>query len=155
MQSGKRRLAALSTLAGAVLLAGAAAAYGFLPTTGSGTGTAQVGELTIQAQAVTADDQNAALLLPGRIGDAIIRVHNPNPVPVRLVSVSGNGSPVASNGCAPTGVRFTDQDGLSSAIAAGATVLVRLPGAVSMSEASAASCQGASFSIPVTVTVRQ
>lgn len=145
----------LSLIAVAIVLAGAATAYGFLPTTGKGTGTAHVAELHIEAQAVLATDPNSALLLPGHTADAIVRVHNPNPLAVRLFSVTGNGKPTASNGCSPTGVSFTDQNGLNNTLPAGATVLIRLPGSVSMSDASATACQGASFDIPVTVTVHQ
>jgi hypothetical protein len=52
---------------------------------------------------------------------------------------------------AATGVTFADQTGLALDIAAGATTTFPLR-AVSMSNASDNSCQGATFTIPVEVT---
>ncbi|MDQ2957536.1 MAG: hypothetical protein M3Y42_11290 [Actinomycetota bacterium] len=148
------RLAVLLALSVAILLAGTTSAYAYLRTTGRGSGTAQAGTLQVQVQSVTLGDTNAGRLLPGQRADAVVKVHNPNQVDVQLSAVTGNGTVVASNGCAPTGVSFTDQTGLSTVIAAGATVLVPLPGSVAMSDASAAACQGATFAIGVSVTVR-
>jgi hypothetical protein len=49
-------------------------------------------------------------------------------------------------------VTFTDQTGLALDVAAGATSTFTLSGAVSMSNASDNTCQGAIFTIPVDVT---
>jgi hypothetical protein len=88
----------------------------------------------------------------------ILRVNNPNAYAVTLVSVSGNGTitPDASHSaCTTTGVTFSNQSGLSSAIGASGTTLVDLPGAAAMGTASSNGCQGAAFSIPVSVTVQK
>ena len=53
---------------------------------------------------------------------------------------------------ASTGVTFTDQTGLALDVAGGATSTFTLSGAVSMTNASDNSCQGAIFTIPVDVT---
>jgi len=49
-------------------------------------------------------------------------------------------------------VTFTDQTGLALDLAAGATTTFSLANAVSMSNASDNTCQGAIFTIPVDVT---
>lgn len=148
-----RRLALLGVLIAGLLLAGTGSAYGYLRSTGHGTGTVQAGTLEVSVQAIGSGDSNAGQLLPGHTADAIVRVHNPNQVPVQLTGVIGTGPAQASNGCAPTGVSFTDQSGLDTSIPAGSSVLIELPGAVAMSVQSAAACQGATFTLPVTVTV--
>jgi hypothetical protein len=98
-----------------------------------------------------------SLLQPGSSGEVIIEVNNPNTNQVHLVSVVKSGTITADAvhfGCSTTGVSFTDQANLSIAIPAGATnFVVRLSGAASMSSASLSACQGATFSIPVTITV--
>jgi hypothetical protein len=84
-------------------------------------------------------------------------VTNPNSFPVRITAVSKQavGSITSDKGAAcnaSTGVTFTDQSGLTLDLAAGATSTFTLSGAVSMSNASDNSCQGAIFTIPVDVT---
>jgi hypothetical protein len=49
-------------------------------------------------------------------------------------------------------VTFSDQTGLALDVAAGATTTLTLANAISMSNASDNSCQGAVFTIPVNVT---
>jgi hypothetical protein len=138
----------------AVFGAGVASAYFSAP--GSGTGSGSAGIL----QTVTLDATAGAPstpLLPGGSGDAALRVNNPNSFAVTLVSVTGAGPITADSGhpgCTTTGVTFADQTGLSINIAPGGPKQLRLPGSVSMSAASSNGCQGATFSIPVTIQVR-
>jgi hypothetical protein len=97
-------------------------------------------------------------LLPGGTGDVILNVNNPNAYAVTLVSVSGNGTITADgghSGCTTTGVTFNNQSGLTINIPASTTTAVDLPGAASMSTASLSACQGATFSIPVSITVHK
>jgi hypothetical protein len=139
----------------AVLLAGAGTAFGYFTSTGSGAASASTGSLTVSIAATTGTP--GAPLQPGGTGDVTLQVHNPNSAPVTLVSVTGNGPVTASGGlgtCTTTGVSFADQAGLSITIPAGATQQIDLPGAASMDATSQNGCQGATFSIPVTVTVR-
>lgn len=80
---------------------------------------------------------------------------NPNSFPVQITAVSGNGTITSGADAACTaghGVTFANQTGLSLALAAGATTVFSLGGAVAMSNSSVNSCQGAIFSIPVSVT---
>ena len=98
-------------------------------------------------------------LYPGGTGDVSLEVNNPNPYAVTLVSVAGSGTishDLGHSACTTTGVTFTNQSGLSTTIPATATnYQIHLSGAVSMSPASSSGCQGATFSIPVTITVEK
>jgi len=88
----------------------------------------------------------------------ILRVNNPNAYTVTLVSVSGNGTITPDGGhagCTTTGVSFTNQTGLSTTIGASGTTLVHLSTAAGMATTSSSGCQGATFSIPVSITVHK
>ena len=125
-------------------------------TTGSGNGYAKAGT----ASALTIGDASAATvgdLYPGGSGAVKLKVTNPNPFAVRITTVAKQtGGVITSDkgaACnASTGVTFTDQTGLALDLAAGATTTFSLANAVSMSNASDNSCQGAIFTIPVDVT---
>jgi hypothetical protein len=134
------------------------AAYAYFTSSGSGSGVATTGSMeTVTIAAITSQTPNTALL-PGSAGEVVVNVHNPNAFAVSLVSVVADGSISVSGGLggctvANSGVSFTSQNGLSVPIPATTTKLVRLAGAASMSSTSANGCQGATFSIPVTITV--
>lgn len=141
----------------ATVLCGAGVAWAYWSTGGTGSGGASAGNLTINVTALQADDANQASLVPGGTSDVILRVDNPNSFPVHVTSISGSGAPVASNGCTPTGVTFSSPADYSSAqftLAPGSN-LIRLAGAASMSTQSASACQGATFTVPVAVTVQR
>ena len=103
-----------------------------------------------------ASASTTADLYPGATGSVKLKVTNPNPFPVRITSVAKQASAITSDkgaACdASTGVTFSDQTGLALDVAAGATVTLTLANAISMSNASDNSCQGALFTIPVNVT---
>jgi hypothetical protein len=137
-----------------VLMAGAGAAFAYFAAAGSGTASVSTGSLTIS---ILGAGTPTNPLLPGGTGDVAVMVRNPNSGPVTVVSVTGDGPITASGGagtCTTTGVSFTDQTGLSIPISAGASKPINLAGAVSMDTTAQNGCQGATFSIPVTVTVR-
>jgi hypothetical protein len=121
---------------------------------GSGNGAAKA----TTASNVTLADATAftsADLYPGATGNLKLRVTNPNPFPVRITTVSGNGTITSDKGAAcdaSTGVTFTNQTGLTLDLAAGATGTLTVPSSVSMSNASDNSCQGAVFTVPVSIT---
>ena len=150
----RRGVAICAALVAAVLAAGAIAAW-----TVSGSGSASAKAVT--ASPITLTDASASTigdLYPSATGSVKIKVANPNPFPVRVTAVAlTSGETVTSNVTAcntgGSGVTFTNQTGLALDLAAnaGATVFT-LSGAVSMSNASDNSCQGAVFTIPVTVT---
>jgi hypothetical protein len=125
--------------------------------TGSGAGYTQATNAS-PLTTVDVSASTAAQLYPGGTSDVKISISNPNPYPVLVTSVSGSGLPgsITSDkvGCsgAGTGVSFTDQTGLSIAVAAGGTTNFTFTGAAAMSNSSANACQGATFTIPVTLS---
>ncbi|GIU96885.1 MAG: hypothetical protein KatS3mg013_0688 [Actinomycetota bacterium] len=143
-----RRTLTATLLLGA-MLAGSVAFAAWLAT-GTGSG---------YARAITASDLSTdtvatvADLYPGGTGDVKIKIVNPNPYPVLVTDVVRTSDPITSDkgaACdASTGVTMTDQTGLSLAVPASGSATFTLAGAVSMSNASHTSCQGAVFTIPV------
>lgn len=122
-------------------------------TSGSGSATAKAGSavtLTTSASATS----TATLYPGGAAGDAFIKVNNPNSFPVTVNTVTGSGAITADAGhaaCTTTGVTFTNATGLSIAVGAGASTDTTLTGKVSMDNTSLNACQGATFTIPVTI----
>ncbi len=146
-------------LAGLVLLVviGAGAAFAYWTTHGAGTGTSSSGTLqpvTVDAF-VGGDSPSPSFLLPGGSADVILRVKNTNAFAVTLVTVNGGPAAITDNksGCAGTDLSFASQSSRSDTIAASGTTLVRLTGAATLSTSAANACQGATFFIPVTITV--
>jgi hypothetical protein len=139
---------------GALILTGVIVAA--WSTSGSGNGYAKAGT----ASALVVGDASASTsgdLYPGGSGAVKLKVTNPNPFAVRITTVAKQtGGVITSDkgaACnASTGVTFTDQTGQALDLAGGATSTFTLAGAVSMSNASDNTCQGAIFSIPVDVT---
>jgi hypothetical protein len=125
--------------------------------TGTGSGFAQAGtagELgTVDLPATdgfTGDD----LLVPGASGDFVITISNPNTFPVNVTDITGEGAITSDKGAAcdaSTGVTFTNQTGLSLLVPAGGQETFILEDAVQMDNTSANECQGARFTIPVTL----
>lgn len=152
-----RKLAVLTIMA-AVSAVGLV--YAAWTTNGTGSGYAKAGT----AQALSTVDVSAsttATLYPGGpAGDVTIRISNPNPYPVTVTGVAGSGAITPDAGhaaCTTTGVTFTDQTGLSISVPAKAGAVngetqTTLSGAASMSNASVNGCQGATFTIPVTLS---
>jgi hypothetical protein len=149
---GKRQL--VTGLLTVLVLGVVGSVYAAWTTSGSGSGYAKAGS----AQALTTIDvsaSTAATLYPGANGDVLIKVNNPNPYPVRITDVTGNGTITADSGhatCVTTGVTFTDQHSQTIDIAASAQTQSTLTGAAHMSNASDNGCQGATFTIPVSLT---
>jgi hypothetical protein len=123
---------------------------------GSGPGNGYAKAVT--AQNLTLSDASASTvadLYPGGTGSVVVKVTNPNSFAVTVTGVSGNGTITSDKGSAcdaSTGVTFTNATGLSQAVGAGATVTFTLAGKAAMSNASDNACQGAVFTIPVTLT---
>lgn len=141
-----------------VLFAGAIPALAYYIALGAGVGSGDTSTLQpVTVVALVGGDAPSTTLYPeGGAADVILRVNNPNSFSVTLVSVTGNGTISAVGdppGCTTTGVTFADQTSLSVTVPTGSSLL-DLPGAASMSAASSNGCQGASFRIPVTITVR-
>ena len=148
MQKLRRKLTLLGAVMALFLLGSVVFAAWLV--TGEGNGAAQA---TSADDLVVAPGTTTADLYPGSDGDVELTIENPNPFDVEVSSIAGNG-PATSGaaGCSTTGVSFTDETGMTLAIAAGATATVSLDDAASMSNASDNGCQGATFSVPVTVS---
>lgn len=154
------RLPGVLLAATALLLAlGGRMAVAYWTSPGAGSGASNAGAV----QAVTvlaATGSPASSLIPGGTADLRLTVDNPNSVSVRIVGVAPSGGTVTvlgGTGCTPSnaGVSVPTTSGLDVAVAAGGSVGVNLPGAVAMTAATPNGCQGASFQIPVTVTVQR
>jgi hypothetical protein len=152
----RRKLVSVLTLVGA--LAVGAAAWAYFTSSGSGSAHASTASMSTVTLSATAGTPSTPLY-PGGTGDVSLEVNNPNAYAVTLVSVAlkTGGTITADVGhssCTTTGVTFANQTGISSTIPPGASQYqIRLPGAVSMNSSSLSGCQGATFSIPVTITV--
>ena len=134
-------------------------AYASFTGTGTGTGSGHVGTMqTVTVSAFVGGDAPSSKLYPGGpAADVILRVNNPNSFSVQLFSLGGNGAITADashSGCTTTGVTFTPPSSPNITIPAGSS-LVHVAGAASMSSASLSACQGATFSIPLTLTVHK
>jgi hypothetical protein len=141
----------------ALITAGAAFAYFTATGSGSGAATATTMQTVTVAALVGGDGPSSSLVPGGPAADVILRVNNPNVFSVSVYSVTANGAITADAGhaaCATTGVTFTPPVNPSITVPAGSS-LVHLSGAAAMSTASLSACQGATFSIPVTLTVRR
>ncbi len=144
----------------AVLASGAAYAYTTADGTGTGSGSTGIMQ-PVTIAAFTGGDAPGSTLVPGGTADVSLRVDNPNPVPVRIFSVAANGAVAADAshpGCTTTGVTFDTPVAPVSptiTVAANSTVLIQLPDAAGMDLTSVPACQGATFEIPVTVTVHR
>lgn len=149
----RRSATILSSAVTALLLTGGGA-WAYWTAGGAGASSASAGDLdTVVLAAVTTAP--GVPLLPGHTGEVVLQVQNPNSATLRLVSAVAAG-PVAvsgTSGCttADAGVTYTDQTELSVTLPPGTTV-VRLPDAVTMSADAASACQGATFTVPVTIT---
>jgi hypothetical protein len=138
-------------------------AFAAWTSSGNGSGYAQASS----AQALTTSDLSGSSftnkLYPGASNrDVKIDINNPNPYPVTVTSITSNGVIQADSshqtaGCgtssdaSTTGVTFTDQTGLSISVAANSDTAVTRS-AASMSNSSDTTCQGATFTIPVSVS---
>ena len=149
----KMKKLTIGTLFAGAMLAGSIA-FAAWTATGAGSGYAKASS----AQALTTVDVSAsttATLYPGATGDVLLRIANPNPYPVTVTDVAGSGvidSDTTAACDASTGVSFTDQTGLTLNVPASGAATFTLSGSVAMANSSHTSCQGAVFTIPVTLS---
>jgi hypothetical protein len=114
-----------------------------------------------RAQPITVVQSNgtvASTLYPGASADLIVEIDNPNNFPVDIVTVAESGTVTSSGGignCTTTGVTVPTQKGLAIAVAPGSNVAVHIPDGATMGPNSSSGCQGATFNVPVALTVQQ
>jgi hypothetical protein len=143
-------------------------AYAMWSSTGHGSAavSAAGAPSTVHVIGVTAGNNPSTSLVPASSGDLVVELNNPNTYPVTIIGIAQNGDVATSGGsgagtaCAGgssgnTGVSVPTNNALSVSVASGSAVVVHIPSAVSMSSSSASGCQGASFQIPVTLTVQR
>ena len=141
------------------LLGGVGSAYAYWTAAGLGSGSATNGTMqTVSVDALVPGDTLQTSLVPGGSADVVLRITNPNAHDVAVHNVTASGpitADAAHPGCTPTGVTFTSPQVPATFIAANTSLLLTLPGAANMSTASPSACQGAQFTIPVTLEVRK
>jgi hypothetical protein len=170
--AGRRIVALLATILIGLFGLGVGAAYAYLTSHGAGSGAASTGTASqVNVIAVAGGNSPASTLVPGGSADLVLEFNNPNAYPVTIVGIAQNGNVTPSNGTGPgtacagptgdnTGVGVTNSV-LNVSVPSGNNVVVHIDTAnggvngATMSTSSASGCQGATFQIPVTVTVRR
>jgi hypothetical protein len=152
---------ALAVAVGATIgmLAVPGAAFAYWTAHGSGGASVATGSVSLSAQATSILEINGALSVgvpaPGTTGGAVVKVTNPNGFAVTVVGVSA-GQAVAADGCSSTGSSWLDGADLAGpTIPANSTQTFSVSDVAAMDATSANPCQGTTFTIPVTVTVRR
>jgi hypothetical protein len=136
----------------AVAVTTAGVAFAAWTSNGVGSGSAAAGA-NMDISATTA--KTSGLLYPSGTAAVTLTLVNPNPYPVKVTEINGDGAIVSGEDTcdSSTGVTFADQKGswVIPAKAAGedGTLLVTLSAAASMSNASHNACQNQIFTIPV------
>ena len=155
----KKKVAAVA-LTGAVATTGIAAAAFNWTAAGNGDGSAKAHTQTIN---ITASTPSAdPTLYPGNTAgsDVTFKIDNANGYQVTVTSVVANGpiSSDAGSACDASNVAFTPSlTGATGTVVAATTTgqLVTLKGNLKMVSGAANACQGALFTIPITVTDTQ
>ena len=137
----------------ALCVLGATTAFAFWSSTGSATGTASTG--SVLSLTTTASTPSGATLVPGGSAPLVLTVTNPNPMPVVIGSVRLDATrAVTATGSAGvcTAPPVTVAATTSVTLAAGSTTTVTVPAAVTLGASASSGCQGATFTIPVTLS---
>ena len=141
-----------------VLGLGGGVAYAWWSSSGTGSGAASVG--TVQSVTVVgATGTVESALVPGASADLMVELDNPNASAVEIVAVSqGTGGVTETGGigtCDASAVTVPTQSGLDIAVAPGTDVLVHVADGAAMASTAENGCQGATFQIPISLTVQQ
>ncbi|MDL5155814.1 hypothetical protein [Actinomycetospora termitidis] len=155
-RQGRTTVLVVLALVLAALAAAGVAVAAYLASGSGASGVSGGTALAPTTSAVAGSAVTTGLLSPGASGTALLSVTNPNPYKVQVATVAPAGAATASGGvgaCATTGVTFTAQTVPDVVLAPAASTTLTLGGAVAMSNASETGCQGATFSVPVTVSV--
>lgn len=149
---GRSATAGVATALGLVLTSGVALAFWSTGGSGSGTATAR------SSLNLTGTLSTVSGLYPGASLSVTVTVANPNPFPVKVTAVTGGTVTTTASGCTTTGVTFTSQTTSNGLGASGFTVPANSTGTalpsstVAMDNTSLNACQGATFTVPVTLT---
>jgi hypothetical protein len=155
MRTITKRLAVLG--ATTALAVGGGIAYASWLASGSGDATAQAGSAT----ALTVSEATAsAALVPGGDADLVFTVGNGNPYPVNLTAASLTNlraTPATNKTCTVatsgvTSIATVPAPTGGWAVGPGGNLKITLPKALHMSNSSDDGCQGATFTVAVTIT---
>ena len=158
MSSARRpRPAVVAVVAVVALLAigllTAATAYAYWSSTGSATGVGSTG--SVVSLTTTAATPSGTTLVPGGSAPLVLTVTNPNPMTVVVTSVQldpNRDVEVSGSVGACTAPPLTVDASTSLSLAAHSTATVTVPDAVTLGDSAASGCQGATFTIPVTLS---
>jgi hypothetical protein len=145
-------------VAGAAVLVGVGTGTGYAlwSSAGAGSGSASTEGGPLPVTVVTAGGAVSSALVPGGTADLLVALDNPNAFPVTITGIQQTGTVTSSApGCLTTGVTVPTSSALSVSVPTGSDVVVSVPGAAAMSSDSDSACQGATFRIPLSVTVRR
>jgi hypothetical protein len=150
-----RRTKVAGAIALSVIVVGGGIAGALWSAGGSGSGEATA--VTAQTLTVSAAT-GAADLYPGFTGgDAFFTVTNPNPYPVTFTAMTAGAITSSSpGGCPSSNVSVADATGLTLAVGASTTsATLSIVDVVTMVAGAPDACQGASFSIALTLSGSQ
>lgn len=164
----RRRTLVFGAMVALLLGLGTGTAFAFFTSHGTGTGSGKTGSPT-SVHVIQATGTVSSELIPGGYADLIVALNNPNSSSLTLTSIAqsgpvtvvGNASCTSDSGSEPdltpgnSGVSAPTLSGLSVPVSSGSDVVLHIAGGAYMSTSSASACQGASFQIPVTVTVTE
>jgi hypothetical protein len=156
----RNRATVIALLVVAALGGGIAAAAWLVSGTGAATSQAATAvSLTVSPGTPTASlyPKPAAGYGSPSVGAVVTTVSNPNPFPVQLTSATFGAvtaTPLAGRTCAASNVVATGPVTLATpvTVAANSTAPVTVPGALEMISAADNGCQGATFTVQVTLT---
>jgi hypothetical protein len=142
-----RHLALMLAVAMTVLAATSGVAFAFWGAHGTGSGSGTTGTLTVSVTSATV----STTLVPGGSSNVIVTLNNPNGATVQITAITA-GTITVSAGCTTPAVTFS-APGPYGTLAAG-TQAITLTNAAAMGTGSSSNCQGATFTIPITVAVK-
>lgn len=146
-------------VAALVLGLGAGSAFAYFTSTGSGSGAATVGHVT-GVTVLKSTGTASPKLQPGASGDLKLTITNPNHFTVTVVHIKQAPGTIGVSGAkgactgATSGVSVPTET-ISYSVGAGGTYTITIATGAHLGTTSPTGCQGATFSIPVTITVEQ
>ncbi|MGH9101254.1 MAG: hypothetical protein ACRDV8_13625 [Acidimicrobiales bacterium] len=152
-----RHAAAVGGAAVALTLGlGSGAAWAYFAASGTGTGQGAVGKIQPLTLPLPATGAPGSALFPGGSADLHLYVTNPNTSPVDITGLAINGTVIVKggNGCSATNATLSVTSTALDIKVTPGTSSVTVPTGISMGVASFTGCQSATFSVPLTVTVR-
>lgn len=144
-----KKTAAVGAVAAATLAGGIAVAAW----TANGTGPGQAQAISAESIVVTARTGEADLYPGFTDGDVYFALQNPNPFPVRMTAMTPGAITSSIPGCAATNVTVDAASGLTLDVPAeGSLDPANIAGVVNMALSAPDACQGAVFTVQLTLT---